>query len=58
MRAIRSLGQMADRGRKHAASDARELVVPFGRDAYILRYRVEPDRVIVARVFHLREDRD
>ncbi len=25
--------------------------------AYIQRYRVEPDRVIVARVFHSREDR-
>ena len=33
----------------------RELVVPFGAGAYVLRYRVHRDTVIIIRVWHNRE---
>ena len=51
-----SLSEMPERGRL-VAEGLRELVVRFGRGAYILQYRVEADRVIVARIFHSLEDR-
>jgi plasmid stabilization system protein ParE len=35
----------------------RQLIVPFGRSAYVLRYRVEADTLVVVRVWHAREDR-
>jgi hypothetical protein len=38
----------------------RELVVPFGRSAYLLRYFHNPQRetVVVIRVWHAREARE
>ena len=36
----------------------RELVVPFGAGAYVLRYRVQPDAVVIIRVWHGRETRE
>ena len=51
---ILSLGEFADRGRKGPVEGLRELVVRFGRDAYIIQYRVGSSDVIVARVFHSR----
>jgi hypothetical protein len=33
------------------------LIVPFGRDGYVFLYRVEPKAVVVARIFHGREQR-
>ncbi len=35
----------------------RELVIPFGARAYIARYRVLQERVIIVRVWHGLEDR-
>lgn len=35
----------------------RELVIPFGARAYVVRYRVFEDRVIIVRVWHGLEDR-
>lgn len=35
----------------------RELMVPFGRYGYVIRYEVRESRVIVTRVFHALEDR-
>lgn len=35
----------------------RELFLPFGGSAYVLRYRLDSDRVIVIRVWHSREQR-
>lgn len=35
----------------------RELSIPFGKSGYIAQYRIEPDAIIVARIFHMREDR-
>ena len=36
----------------------RQLFVPFGRSAYVLRYRIEAENVIIVRVWHGREARD
>lgn len=55
--AIRTLADFSERGRKGPAPGTRELVVRFGRDAYIIQYRVETALVIVARVFDSRQDR-
>ena len=58
-RAYRSLSDFPDRGRP-ARPDFRELVVPFGRGAYILRYMVSRARgmVLVVRIWHGREKRE
>lgn len=58
--AIRSLGMYPERGRQSAVTNARELVVPFGRSAYIVRYALlaESDEVIILRVWHGRERRE
>lgn len=39
--------------------DYRQLFVPFGKSAYVLRYRIqeEADTLVVVRVWHGREDR-
>lgn len=36
-------------------SGRRELFVPFGAGAYVLRYYIVKDRVVVVRVWHSRE---
>ena len=58
-RAYRSLSDFPDRGRP-ARPDFRELVVPFGRGAYILRYTMSRDHamVVVVRIWHGREKRE
>ena len=56
--AIASLDLMAERGRlSTSCPDVRELVIPFGSAAYVVEYRVEPERVLIARIFHSREAR-
>ncbi len=55
--AIRSLDEFAERGRVGPSKELRELVVRFGRDGFVVQYRVERTRVIVARVLHGRQDR-
>ena len=35
----------------------RKLIVRFGKAGYEIRYRVYPNRVLVTRIFHTREDR-
>ena len=37
--------------------DRRELYIPFGDSGYVVQYRVDADAVVVARIFHAREDR-
>jgi plasmid stabilization system protein ParE len=58
--AIRSLGIYPERGRLSAVADARELIVPFGRSAYVVRYALltEVDEIVVLRVWHGREQRE
>lgn len=36
----------------------RELYLPFGAGAYVLRYRLDGEAIIVIRVWHSRERRD
>lgn len=35
----------------------RELFLPFGNSAYVLRYRLEGDTIVILRVWHGREKR-
>ncbi|RYF92491.1 MAG: type II toxin-antitoxin system RelE/ParE family toxin, partial [Caulobacteraceae bacterium] len=57
VRAITSLDEFAERGRPTGNAGVRELIVPFGSAAYIVTYRIEADRVLVARLHHSREGR-
>ncbi len=36
---------------------ARELYIRFGDSGYVVQYRIDPDAVLVARIFHMREAR-
>jgi plasmid stabilization system protein ParE len=38
-------------------TERRELVLPFGAGAYVVRYRIEHETVVILRVWHGREDR-
>jgi plasmid stabilization system protein ParE len=57
--AARSLGDQPERGRPAARPGYRELVVPFGAGAYIIRYRIDArrDSVVITRLWHRRERR-
>jgi len=44
-------------GRRLGVSGYRDLVVPFGRDGYILRYRIDGDAILITRIWHNRESR-
>lgn len=57
--ALASLADLPDHGRPISPTlpTHRELRVKFGRYGYAIRYRVKPDEVFVARVFHTRERR-
>lgn len=39
-------------------SRRRELYLPFGTSAYVLRYRLDGDVIIIIRVWHGREQRE
>ena len=36
----------------------RELLIPFGKGNYVIRYRAEKKRVSIAHLWHSREDRE
>ena len=55
--AMKSLEDFPERGRQAAGFRGRELFVPFGGQAYVIRYRIEIDRVIIATVHHSLERR-
>jgi plasmid stabilization system protein ParE len=57
--AIDSLLAFPERGRVAPLPGHRELVVPFGRSAYVVRYRYRADKqtVLIVRIWHGREDR-
>jgi len=50
--AILSLAEFSERGHPSKHAGWRELVVPFGRSAYVIRYKVEGESVFVSRIFH------
>lgn len=54
--ALDSLMEAPMRGRL-VGRTAREINIPFGRSAYIIRYRVSGRRVIITRIWHGLEDR-
>jgi plasmid stabilization system protein ParE len=54
---MKSLEDFPERGRLATGSRGRELFVRFGSQAYVIRYRVEPDRIIIATVHHSLERR-
>jgi plasmid stabilization system protein ParE len=58
--AIQSLDTMPKRGRPSELPNIRELIVPFGQSAYVLRYTysIENQEIVVLRVWHGREARE
>ena len=54
--ALDSLSQAPLRGRQ-VGPTAREINIPFGQSAYIVRYRVSGANVIVTRIWHGLEHR-
>jgi plasmid stabilization system protein ParE len=57
--AIDSLAVFPERGRACDAFGLRELIVPFGRSAYVVRFAHDPQQreIIIVRVWHGREAR-
>jgi|SRR3972149_7902993 len=57
--AVQSLEALPERGRPSGTPNIRELIIPFGRSAYVLRYAysAQSDEVIVLRIWHGREAR-
>lgn len=44
-------------GKRIEGRDDRELIVPFGKRAYLLRYRLHEDTIVILRIWHGREER-
>jgi plasmid stabilization system protein ParE len=38
-------------------TERRELFIPFGTGAYVLRYRIHADAIVIVRVWHSRQER-
>jgi len=57
--AIQSISELPRRGRPSGMSGVRELIIPFGRAAYILRYAQDSgrDEIVILRLWHSREER-
>jgi plasmid stabilization system protein ParE len=60
VRAIASLERFPERGRPSHIPGLRELIVPFGRSAYLVRYShlTDSDEIVVLRIWHAREEND
>jgi plasmid stabilization system protein ParE len=57
--AVESLAVLPARGRPCGTPNMRELIVPFGRSAYLLRYTYSAEaEVVVHRIRHGREARE
>jgi plasmid stabilization system protein ParE len=58
-RAVGSLEVFPGRGRPSGIPGVRELVVPFGRSAYVVRYLHdrEKETIVIVRIWHGREAR-
>lgn len=57
LQAAATLRERPELGRVVEDEDWRELLAPAGRSAYVLRFRIDEDAVVIARVWHSREDR-
>ena len=53
---LKTLAPFPSAGRAISPRD-RKWMIPFGRDGFTVIYRIEPDRVVVGRIFHSRQDR-
>ena len=53
---LRALAQFPMAG--FAVGDEREWPIWFGRDGFVVVYRVRSDRVEIGRIFHSRQNRD
>lgn len=58
--AMQSLDLFPERGRPSGVPNVRELIVPFGRSGYVLRYAhlAARDEVVIIRIWHGREQRE
>jgi plasmid stabilization system protein ParE len=58
--AMRTLETFPERGRPSAVSGLRELIVPFGRSCYVVRYAHLPvrDEIVIVRIWHGCEARE
>ena len=58
--AMESLNTLPERGRPCGTPNIRELIVPFGQSAYVVRYgySLATEEVIVLRIWHGREARE
>lgn len=57
LQAARMLREQPELGHVVEDEEWRELLVPAGRIAYVLRYRIDADAIVIARLWHSREDR-
>ena len=57
--AINSLTTFPDRGRPSGVPGLRDLIVPFGRSAYVVRFEhdLQREQIVVVRIWHGRETR-
>lgn len=53
---INDLKQFPDSG-SLIADRVRQKSIRFGDSGYVVQYRVDPVHIVIARVFHMREDR-
>jgi plasmid stabilization system protein ParE len=58
--AVQSLETFPERGRPSSTPNVRDLIVPFGRSAYLVRYAYSAPvkEVVLLRIWHGREARD
>jgi plasmid stabilization system protein ParE len=58
--AMQSLDLFPERGRPSGTPNVRELIMPFGRSGYVLRYAysMTQDEVVIIRIWHGREMRE
>jgi toxin ParE1/3/4 len=57
--AIDSLAVFPDRSKPSGVSGLRDLIVPFGRSAYVVRFEhdTQRQRIVIVRIWHGREAR-
>ena len=53
---LRSLNRMPARARR-ISGDLYEMDVHFGQSGYVVQFRIGRNAVVIARIFHMREDR-
>ncbi len=53
---LRSLQRMPARAHR-ISDDLHEFGIQFGRDGYVVQFRIDHGALVIARIFHMREDR-